>query len=350
MTMPAFSLEPPISFTHVTVMPAEVVQALSPQAGGVYVDATAGGGGHSLALLEACPAARVIAFDRDPMAVEAARARLSPFGERATVLHASFDRIAHELAEMHLASVDGLVADLGISSEQLARGDRGMSFRLEGPLDMRMDPTCGETARELIERVSQDELADILFQMGEERRSRRVARCIKQALEAGELETTVDLRRAVVRAVGPRRVGGIDPATRTFQALRVAVNGELDQLAVLLAAASDLVRPGGAASFISFHSLEDRLVKRALLQRSLWQRQSSKPVLPSDAEQAQNPRARSAKLRAAVRVEGSIVDGETPDSEREPTLDWNAYRRGERAQPVLGEFQGEASELEGTSA
>ncbi|HEY6560678.1 MAG TPA: 16S rRNA (cytosine(1402)-N(4))-methyltransferase RsmH [Polyangiaceae bacterium] len=340
MTMPAFPLEPS-SFTHVTVMPAEVVQALNPQPGGVYVDATAGGGGHSLALLEACPSARVIAFDRDPMAVEAARARLAGFGEHASVVHAPFDRIGHELAELRLACVDGLVADLGISSEQLARGDRGMSFRLEGPLDMRMDPTCGETARELIERVSQDQLADILFQMGEERRSRRVARCIKQALQAGELETTVDLRRAVVRAVGPRRIGGIDPATRTFQALRVAVNGELEQLALLLDTARDLVRPGGAAAFISFHSLEDRLVKRALVERSVWQRKSSKPILPSDAEQAQNPRARSAKLRAAVRALGSSTDSDAPDEGAEPVLDWYAPSRGQGA---------DAAELGGTSA
>ncbi|HMJ11241.1 MAG TPA: 16S rRNA (cytosine(1402)-N(4))-methyltransferase RsmH [Polyangiaceae bacterium] len=349
--MPAFFLEHPLSFTHVTVMPAEVVQALNAQPGGVYVDATAGGGGHSLALLQACPEARVIAFDRDPMAVEAARARLTEFGERATVVHAAFDGIARELAEMRLASIDGLIADLGISSEQLARGDRGMSFRLEGPIDMRMDPTSGETARELIERVSQDELADVLFQMGEERRSRRVARCIKQALEAGELETTVDLRRAVVRAVGPRRVGGIDPATRTFQALRVAVNGELDQLAGLLAMARELVRPGGAVAFISFHSLEDRLVKRALVDRSVWQRQSNKPVLPGEAEQAQNPRARSAKLRAALRVENTEGESDEPESDRGEALNWYGARgaRGENA-GENAEFHSDAALLEGGSA
>ena len=179
-----------------------------------------------------------------------------------------------------------------------------MSFRTEGPLDMRMDPDGDETARQLIERVSQDELADLIYTYGEERRSRRVARCIKQALERGELETTLDLRRAVVRAVGPRRVGGIDPATRTFQALRIAVNGELDQLKELLALAARVVAPGGIATFISFHSLEDRLVKRALRERSTWRALTKKPVVASAAEQADNPRARSAKLRAAERIQG----------------------------------------------
>ena len=177
-----------------------------------------------------------------------------------------------------------------------------MSFRLEGPLDMRMDQQSGEGARELIERLSQDELADLIYQFGEERRSRRVARCIKQALADGELDTTIDLRRAVVRAVGPLRVGGIDPATRTFQALRIAVNGEFDQLRALLQLAPSIVSPGGRAAYISFHSLEDRMIKRALLDRRIWERLSAKPVLASDAERARNPRARSAKLRAAVRL------------------------------------------------
>jgi 16S rRNA (cytosine1402-N4)-methyltransferase len=313
-------------------MPSEVVHALAPKPGGVYVDATAGGGGHSLALLEACPDARLIAFDRDPAAVQAARARLAQFGERASVVHASFDAIPEVLAELKLLTVDGLCADLGISSHQLASQERGMSFRLEGPLDMRMDPTRGETARELIERLSQDELADVIFQLGEERRSRRVARCVKQALASGELETTLDLRRAVVRAVGPRRVGGIDPATRTFQALRMAVNGELDQLRTLLELVQGLVRPGGIAAFISFHSLEDRLVKRALLDRSVWRRLTTKPVIPSDAEQAQNPRARSAKLRAAERAADSASASEPPESGDESAMpDW--YGTGQSRPP-----------------
>ncbi len=303
MIVAAEIIEPPPSFEHTTVMPGEVVQALAPRAGGVYVDVTAGGGGHAAAILEAQDGARVIAFDRDPAAVDAARERLAPFGIRARVVRASFEEVEAWLADAGVDVVDGLVADLGISSHQLTDAARGMSFRVEGPLDMRMDPGAGETARELVERLSQDQLADVIYQLGEERRSRRVARCIKQALAAGELETTLDLRRAVVRAVGPRRVGGIDPATRTFQALRIAVNGELDQLTQLLELAPRIVRAGGVAVFISFHSLEDRLVKRAFADRGLWQRLNKKPLLASERERADNPRARSAKLRAARRIE-----------------------------------------------
>ena len=301
MIVAAEIIEPPPSFEHTTVMPGEVVEALSPRDGGVYLDLTAGGGGHAAAILAACDGARVIAFDRDPAAIDAARQCLAEFGVRARVARASFDEVEAWLADAGVGQVDGLIADLGISSHQLTDAERGMSFRVEGPLDMRMDPTQGETARELVDRLSQDELADVIYQLGEERRSRRVARCIKQALAAGELETTLDLRRAVVRAVGPRRVGGIDPATRTFQALRIAVNGELDQLATLLDTASRIVRPGGTAVFISFHSLEDRLVKRAFVDRERWQRLSKKPLTATDEECAENPRARSAKLRAARR-------------------------------------------------
>jgi 16S rRNA (cytosine1402-N4)-methyltransferase len=198
--------------------------------------------------------------------------------------------------------VDGLIADLGVSSRQLSDPSRGMSFREEGPLDMRMDSSGGDTALALIERLRQEELAGVIFQLGQERRSRRVARCIKQALDRGELRTTLDLRRAVVRAVGPHRVGGIDPATRTFQALRIAVNEELEQLNALLKTAPDIVRAGGTAVFISFHSLEDRAVKLAFKQPALWERLSKKPLVPCAKECDTNPRARSAKLRAARRV------------------------------------------------
>jgi len=290
------------TFEHVTVMASEVVQVLAPQRGGLYLDVTAGGGGHCAAILAASSTARVIAFDRDPKAVAAARERLAQFGERAMVVHASFDEVEAWLSEAHVESVQGVIADLGISSQQLADADRGMSFRSEGPLDMRMDPTRGETARELIESVSQEELADLIYHFGEERRSRRVAACIKQALAAGELETTLDLRRAVVRAVGPRRIGGIDPATRTFQALRIAVNAELDQLAMLLDFGFRVLAPGGVLCIISFHSLEDRLVKRAFLERDRWERLTPKPTIASSEEQATNPRSRSAKLRAARRL------------------------------------------------
>jgi len=303
MTMAAIDFEAEPVFTHVSVMPGEIVEALEPSRGGVFVDATAGGAGHSAALLAASPEVRLIACDRDPLAVRTAQARLAQFGARAQCVHASFDQIPERLAALGIEKIDGILADLGVSSQQLADAERGMSFRSSGPLDMRMDPTRGETALELIERLSQDELANVIYELGEERRSRRVARCIKQALEAGELKDTLELRRAVVRAVGPRRLGGVDPATKTFQALRIAVNGELDQLIGLLEIAKQLLAPGGIAAIISFHSLEDRLVKRAFLDRSSWHRMHKKPVLAGETELAENPRARSAKLRVAMRVE-----------------------------------------------
>jgi 16S rRNA (cytosine1402-N4)-methyltransferase len=280
-------------------MLSEVLTALAPRPGGVYVDATAGGAGHASAILRACPQARVIAFDRDPLAIRVSSERLAEFGERAQVIHARFDQIAGELRDQGIAQVDGLLADLGVSSAQLDDAERGMSFRSSGPLDMRMDPTSGETALELIERLDQDELANVIYELGEERRSRRVARCIKQGFEAGELHDTLDLRRAVVRAVGPRRVGGVDPATRTFQALRMAVNGELEQLSRLLLHARELLLPEATAVVISFHSLEDRIVKREFAERERWQRLSSKPLQAGVEEIGANPRARSAKLRAA---------------------------------------------------
>lgn len=302
MTIVATTSDDTPSFEHVTVLAKEVVRVLSPERGGLFLDVTAGGGGHAAAILETAQNARVIAFDRDPVAVEAAARRLARFGERAMVVHCAFSGVSDWLRSGELGPVEGVVADLGISSQQLADRERGMSFRNEGPLDMRMDPTAGETARELIARVTQDELADVIYQLGEERRSRRVAACIKQALAAGELETTLDLRRAVVRAVGPRRVGGIDPATRTFQALRIAVNRELDELRSLLDVLPDLLAPGGVAAIISFHSLEDRLVKRAFLERERWERLHNKPIVADEDERSENPRARSAKLRAARRV------------------------------------------------
>ncbi|MEP7053539.1 MAG: 16S rRNA (cytosine(1402)-N(4))-methyltransferase RsmH [Pseudomonadota bacterium] len=308
MAASEFEAEP--TFAHVSVMLGEVVAALEPTRGGVFVDATAGGAGHSAALLAASPNLRLVACDRDPLAVRTAQARLAQFGERALVVHASFDQIGERLAEAGIKQIDGLLADLGLSSQQLADAERGMSFRSSGPLDMRMDPTRGETALDLIVRLSQDELANVIYELGEERRSRRVARCIKQALEAGELKDTLELRRAVVRAVGPRRLGGVDPATKTFQALRIAVNSELDQISALLDFAKGALAPGGIAAIISFHSLEDRLVKRAFVERQFWQRLSKKPILAGETELAQNPRARSAKLRVARRIEEQAPDSE----------------------------------------
>jgi 16S rRNA (cytosine1402-N4)-methyltransferase len=297
MPMQKFSEESDEQTPHVSVLLEEAVAALAPRPDGLYVDATLGAGGHSEALL--ARGAAVIGIDRDDVALALAKDRLSRFGERFVALKGTFGDIAGLLASHAVDKVDGILADIGVSSMQLDEDVRGLSFRREGPLDMRMDRSAGETALELIARLSDEDLANVIYRFGEERRSRRVARCIKQALAAGELSTTLDLRRAVVRAVGPARVGGVDPATRTFQALRIAVNGELDELAALLAAGKSVLRPGGTLAVISFHSLEDRMVKREFTDRATWAPLTKKPVVASDAEQAKNPRSRSAKLRAA---------------------------------------------------
>ncbi len=291
-------------FVHATVMKDEVIAALAPRDRGIYVDLTLGGGGHAEGILEASSGARVIGFDRDPEAVKAAEARLRRFGDRFSMVRATFSRARDELATLGIERVDGLCADLGVSSFQLDEPSRGMSFRREGPIDMRMDRETGETALDLIGRLADDELANLIYRYGDEHRSRRIARSIKRALRDGELQSTLDLRRAIVRAVGPVRVGGVDPATRTFQALRIAVNHELEELETLLADLPALLAPGAVAAIISFHSLEDRLVKRAFHAPG-WEALWKKPRVATDEEIALNARARSAKLRAARRVEGS---------------------------------------------
>lgn len=290
------------SAAHTSVLRDECIRLLEPAAGKVFVDATLGAGGHTEALLEHS-ATHVIGIDRDTHALDIARARLARFGTRVTLVQAPFSEIEAVLGERGITQVDGVLADVGVSSMQLDDGLRGMSFRHEGPLDMRMDGSSGETALELIERLDDDELADVIYKLGEERRSRRVARCIKRAFEAGELHTTLDLRRAVVRAVGPARVGGVDPSTRTFQALRIAVNDELGELEKLCTAARSLVRPGGVFAVIAFHSLEDRIVKRAMRERDTWSPLTKKPIVAAGDELEDNPRARSAKLRAARRID-----------------------------------------------
>ena len=290
-------------FQHRSVMLTETLDALDPQGGRVYVDATLGGGGHAEAILERSePDGRLIGVDRDASALEAAAGRLERGGERVTLVHAPFGELPEVLARCGISRVHGVVADLGVSSPQLDRPERGFSFRASGPLDMRMDPSRGETARELCARLSERELADVLYDLGEERKSRPIARSIKKALEAGELETTDDLRRAVVRAIGPQRRGGIDPATRTFQALRLAVNDELGQLDRLLASLGDLLEDDGVAVIISFHSLEDRKVKQCFRGSDILIPLTKKPLVASEDEQRENPRSRSAKLRAARRL------------------------------------------------
>ncbi len=290
------------AFVHHTVLRAEVVAAIAPREGGRYLDVTLGGGGHSEGLLTAAPKATLVGIDRDETAIAAAGARLSPFAGHVRILHGAFADATSLLRDAGEAGgFDGLVADLGVSSPQLDDASRGMSFRRDAsaaPIDMRMDRSHGETARELIDRCTDTELADLIFELGEERRSRRIASSIKRAATEGKLETTGDLRHAIWSAVGGKGDVGIDPATRTFQALRIAVNDELGQLDRLLADLPTLVAEGGVAAIISFHSLEDGRVKRAFAGER-WALLQRKPMVAGEAELTDNPRARSAKLRAA---------------------------------------------------
>lgn len=288
-------------FVHATVLLRETVDGVAPRAGRIYVDATLGGAGHTEAMLEAsAPDGVVYGLDRDPVALEAARVRLERFGLRAKLVHAPFAELREVLDGQGVSQVDGLVADLGVSSPQFDRDERGFSFARPGPLDMRMDPRDAPLS-ELLEELSTDELANAIYELGDERRSRAIARSIKAALERGELATTEDLRRAVVRVTGPKRTG-VDPATRTFQALRMLVNREIEQLSALLALLPDVLVEGGRAAIISFHSGEDRLVKQAFRDDPRLTPLTKKPIVPSAEEQAQNSRSRSAKLRIAERV------------------------------------------------
>ncbi len=287
---------------HASVMVAEILEALAPRGGGVYVDATLGRGGHAEAILDACaPDGVLLGIDRDPEALVETAPRLARFGSRARLFHGCFGDAAAIARDAGHAQVDGLLADLGVSSPQLDRAERGFSFRHGGPLDMRMDPTRGLSAREQIAEWDDEELADVIYRYGEERRSRAIARSIKRAEAEGALETTLDLARAIWRVTGPRR-GGIDPATRSFQAIRIAVNDEVGELTSLLASVPDLLADAGVAALLTFHSLEDRPVKHAFRGDArlapLWK----KPRTARDDETATNPRARSAKLRAARRV------------------------------------------------
>lgn len=289
-------------FVHETVLLRETVEGLAPVSGGVYVDATLGGGGHTQALLEAsAPEGKVYGVDRDPNALAAARTRLQPYGDRVQLLHGRFSDLRELLADVGVTQVEGVLADLGVSSPQLDHAERGFSFSRPGPLDMRMDPSTGEPLSELLASWSTEELADILYEYGEERASRPIARSIKAALELGELHTTEDLRRTVVRVLGPRK-GGADPATRTFQALRMAVNAETDELDTLLRTLPELLVDGGRAAIISFHSGEDRKVKYAFRDDARLKALTKRPIEASELENDNNPRARSAKLRIAERV------------------------------------------------
>ncbi|WP_298402798.1 16S rRNA (cytosine(1402)-N(4))-methyltransferase RsmH [uncultured Chloroflexus sp.] len=298
-----------VTFQHTPVLLAEVIAALAPRPGGCYLDATVGGGGHALAVLQAAqPGGVLLGIDADPAALAATAERLAEAGlsQQAVLRHGSFADLAALATEAGFAAVDGILFDLGVSSYQLDTPERGFSFAADGPLDMRLDPTQGPTAADLVNRLSERELADIIFQYGEEHAARRVARAIVERRRSQPFRSTADLAAVVARAVGGRH-GRIHPATRTFQALRIAVNHELDQLAAALPQAVALLTLGGKLAVISFHSLEDRIVKQFLRAEAAGEAPrlaiiTKKPVVASDAEVAANPRARSAKLRVAVRI------------------------------------------------
>jgi len=291
------------AFEHTSVLLDEVLEQLAPVGGGIYADVTLGGGGHARAILErSAPDGRLIGTDRDPNALEAAGAVLAEFGGRATLRKARMSDLRDVLTSLGIEHVDGIIADLGVSSAQLDQEERGFSLAKEGPIDMRMDPTEGESALDLISRCDAEELANLIYRYGEEHRSRKIARSLRRAYEEGDLETTADLRRAVHRATGGRR-GRIDPATKTFQGLRIAVNEELAELEALLEQLPSVLRIGGVVAVISFHSLEDRIVKHTFRDSEHLSPLTKRPIMASDDERANNRRSRSAKLRAARRLE-----------------------------------------------
>ncbi len=288
---------------HVPVMVEEVCGLLSAHGPRAFVDVTVGTGGHAAAILGAT-AARMLGLDRDAAALSLARERLSGFGDRVTLVHADFGDIATVLAEHGFTGADAILADLGMSSFALDVAERGFSYRLDGPLDMRMDQRQALRAYDLVNEESEAELARIIYSYGEERASRRIARMIVDARRRAPIETTGALRAIVERALGAHRRVGAHPATRTFQALRIAVNHEMESLAALLSDGPAMLNPGGRMLIISYHSLEDRPVKerfRELERGGGYRAISRKVIKPSSVETARNPRARSAKLRCIER-------------------------------------------------
>jgi len=304
------------STEHIPVLLQQVLDGLQVRAGGRYVDATLGGGGHAAAVLEAsAPDGQLLGIDADPEAVEFARSALERLPGHMQVTAANFRELKATAAARGFDAVDGVLLDLGISSRQLARSERGFSFERNGPLDMRLDPRHGQTAADLVNELPETELANLLWRYGEERQSRRIARAI---VAARPVETTGQLAELIARNIGRREK--IHPATRAFQALRIAVNDELGALAEVLPQARDLLRPGGRLAVIAFHSLEDRLVKQFFQReaqdcicppempacvcghRATVRLITRKPIRPTEEEMARNPRSRSARLRIAQRL------------------------------------------------
>jgi 16S rRNA (cytosine1402-N4)-methyltransferase len=290
---------------HEPVMVAETVALLEPSRGGLFVDCTVGLGGHARAILSA-GATRLIGLDRDTTALAIAAQSLADWPDRVELVHSDYRELPSVLGARGVDRIDGALADLGVSSMQFDTEGRGFSFRRDEPLDMRMDQTGGPTVADLLANVGEEDLANVIFQYGEERFSRRIARGIVEARRTARVATTGQLAQLVRRAVPRKGYQRIDPATRTFQALRIWVNRELDGLDAFLVDASRLLRAGARLAVITFHSLEDRIVKHAF--RALAAGEGAvrvltrKPVIPGEAEVARNPRARSAKLRAIERL------------------------------------------------
>lgn len=305
---------------HHSVMPVEALAALDAEKGGLFIDATLGLGGHTELILQASPTTRVIGFDRDAEAIALATERLSRFGERFEAVNCDYRQIKTVISEKGIKSAAGVLADLGVSSFQFDEPGRGFSFRTDSPLDMRMDRSQSPTAADLVNGLSERELADVIYEFGEERASRRIARLIVAERAKAAIKTTAQLANLVVRAVNQQGHWRIHPATKTFQALRIAVNRELDDLDKFVADAVELLAVGGRLAVITFHSLEDRIIKQALKFQSghcvCPQSQpvcqcgaakrvevlTRKAIQPSEAEIAANPRARSAKLRACQKL------------------------------------------------
>jgi 16S rRNA (cytosine1402-N4)-methyltransferase len=299
------------TFHHVSVMREEVLSLLLSARGGRYVDGTLGGAGHAEGLLAANDQSQLIGIDLDPVALATAAARLASFGGRVHLVRGNYREMARFVARQGWYDVDGILLDLGVSSYQLDTPERGFSFQHDAPLDMRLDPDGATTAADLVNTLDEKRLADLIFLYGEERGSRRIARFVCEYRRKQPITRTLELADVVTRALGGRH-GRIHPATRTFQALRIAVNRELDGLTDVIPEALGLLAPGGRLAIISFHSLEDRIVKHAFRAAALQNDRADfeiltpKPREASDAEQRSNPRSRSARLRVIERRQVAI--------------------------------------------
>lgn len=292
---------------HEPVLVDEVLGLLRPELGGIFADCTVGMGGHAEALLEASDETIVIGIDCDAESLELACRRLARFGSRFRPVRANFKELPQLLERLGVAQVRGALADLGVSSFQLESAHRGFSFALDSRLDMRMDQSCGPSAAELVNRLAEHQLADLIFKYGQERRARRIARAIVAERARRPIETTAQLANLVIRALRPRGRWRIHPATRTFQALRIAVNRELEGLDRFISDAISALEPGGRLAIISFHSLEDRIVKQTFRLEagragSRVRILTPKPIRPDPSEIQRNPRSRSARLRACEKL------------------------------------------------